>query len=179
MDARIKKSITVLNYIIQDLKLSNTKQLSVKLGLDRPERIYAILRGKTSISRNLAKIINEKYPQYSIDWLLTGEGGKYINSDNESNAQKETSNNDDTSIIKSKYLIHSPAEITEKEVRMLAIFAVMYKDKLEKTTIFNTYLKTIRDGAIIEHQKELMKKYQEKLMKEEEEKKLKEKEDIK
>ncbi len=72
MDIRIKKSIEVLNYIIKDLGLPNAKKLSETLGFSRPERIYKILRGKSSISRNLASIINEKFPKYSIEWLLTG-----------------------------------------------------------------------------------------------------------
>ena len=73
-DVRVKKSIEVLNKIIQDLEL-NPNQLSEKLGFKRPERLYKILRGQSSISRNLANIINGKYPQYSIDWLLIGEKG--------------------------------------------------------------------------------------------------------
>ncbi|SDS14001.1 hypothetical protein SAMN04487764_1542 [Gillisia sp. Hel1_33_143] len=74
MDIRIKKSIETINHIIDDLKFDNPKQFSDSLDFDRPERIYKVLRGQVSISRNLAEIINKKYPQYSIDWLLTGEG---------------------------------------------------------------------------------------------------------
>lgn len=76
MDIRIQKSIEVLNYIIDDLNFENPKKFSEDLGFDRPERIYKILRGKASISRKLASIINEKYPQYSIEWLLTGLNDK-------------------------------------------------------------------------------------------------------
>jgi len=74
MDIRIKKSINVLTQIIDDLGLDNPKQFSDSLDFERPERIYKILRGKSAVSRNLAEIINSKYPQYKIDWLLTGEG---------------------------------------------------------------------------------------------------------
>ena len=74
MDIRIKKSINVLTQIIEDLGFDNPKQFSDSLGFERPERIYKILRGNTAVSRNLAEIINSKYPQYKIDWLLTGEG---------------------------------------------------------------------------------------------------------
>ena len=74
MDIRIKKSIEVINYVIDDLKFDNPKQFSDSLGFKRPERIYKILRGETGISRKLAEIINEKYPQYDKNWLLTGEG---------------------------------------------------------------------------------------------------------
>jgi len=74
MDERFKKSIEVINHIVDDLQFDNPKQFSDSLGFDRPERIYKILRGKTAISRNLAAIINEKYPQYDKNWLLTGNG---------------------------------------------------------------------------------------------------------
>jgi len=73
MDLRIKKSIQVITKVIDDLGFENAKQFSDALGFDRPERIYKILRGKTAVSRNLAEIINEKYPQYKTDWLLTGD----------------------------------------------------------------------------------------------------------
>ncbi|CAM1343849.1 hypothetical protein [Tenacibaculum amylolyticum] len=72
MDIRIQKSIEVINFIIKDLNFENPKQFSEALGFERPERIYKILRGKASISRNLASIINNKYPQFSKEWLLTG-----------------------------------------------------------------------------------------------------------
>ncbi len=72
MDIRIQNSIKTIKFIIKDLGFENGKKFSESLGFSRPERIYRILRGQTSISRNLASIINEKNPQYSIDWLLTG-----------------------------------------------------------------------------------------------------------
>ncbi|CAL2095918.1 conserved protein of unknown function [Tenacibaculum sp. 190524A02b] len=76
MDIRIKKSIEVIHFIVEDLALGNVKKLSEELGFDRPERLYKIVRGKSAISRNLASIIHEKYPQYSIEWLLTGVKAK-------------------------------------------------------------------------------------------------------
>ncbi len=74
MDIRIKKSIAIINHIVAELEFDNPKQFSDSLDFKRPERIYKILRGETSISRNLAGIINKNYPQYSKEWLLTGEG---------------------------------------------------------------------------------------------------------
>ena len=73
MDARIQRSVNIINFIIQDLSLGNGKKLSEALGFKRPERIYKILRGEVAISRNLAKIISDKFSQYDYDWLLTGE----------------------------------------------------------------------------------------------------------
>ena len=76
MDIRIQKSIEVIYFIIADLNFENPKKFSEALGFERPERIYKILRGQTSISRNLATIINSKFPQYSKEWLLTGSNEK-------------------------------------------------------------------------------------------------------
>lgn len=72
MDARIQRSIDIINFIIDDLSLNNGKRFSEALGFKRPERIYKILRGEVAISRNLAKIISDKYPRYDYNWLLTG-----------------------------------------------------------------------------------------------------------
>ncbi|TQI71778.1 hypothetical protein JM79_2726 [Gramella sp. Hel_I_59] len=74
MDIRIKKSMEVINHIIDDMKFENPKQFSEALGFKRPERIYKILRGESGVSRKLADIIHEKYPQYDRNWLLSGEG---------------------------------------------------------------------------------------------------------
>lgn len=74
LDIRVQKSIERLNLILEDLNLDNINQFSEKLGLDRPERLYKIARGENAISKNLAKLINGVFPQYSEDWLLTGEG---------------------------------------------------------------------------------------------------------
>lgn len=63
-----------LSYIIKDLGLKNPKKFSESLGFARPDRIYTVFRGQNDISARLAKIINEKYPQYPIAWLITGEG---------------------------------------------------------------------------------------------------------
>lgn len=72
MDVRINKSIKKMLFIIDDLGMANPSKLSESLGFDEPEIIYKILRGETSIGKNLAMLINERHPQYSIDWLLTG-----------------------------------------------------------------------------------------------------------
>ncbi|MCP4977295.1 MAG: hypothetical protein GY931_14145 [Maribacter sp.] len=72
MDGRISKSIEKMQFIIDDLSMANPNKFSESLGFDNPEIIYKILRGKTSIDKNLAMLINEKHPQYSIDWILTG-----------------------------------------------------------------------------------------------------------
>ncbi len=70
MDRSVNRSIEKMLVIIDDLRMGNPKKLSECLGFDEPEIIYKILRGENSISKNLAMLINEKYPQYSIEWLL-------------------------------------------------------------------------------------------------------------
>lgn len=72
MDIRVNRSREKMLFLIDDLGMANPNKLSESLGFDNPDIIYRILRGETSISKNLAMLINEKYPQYSIDWLLTG-----------------------------------------------------------------------------------------------------------
>jgi len=73
MDIRIKRSSNYLKSIISELGFDNPKQFSDELGFKRPERIYKILREETKISKKLAEIINNKYPQYSIDEILLGK----------------------------------------------------------------------------------------------------------
>lgn len=74
LDIRKKKSIERLNFILEDLGLENINQFSEKMGYARPEKLYKVMRGENAISKNLAKEINDKFPKYSEDWLLTGEG---------------------------------------------------------------------------------------------------------
>ena len=42
------------------------------IGLSRGENLYQIKRGNNAISKDVARRINEKFPQYSITWLMTG-----------------------------------------------------------------------------------------------------------
>ena len=44
------------------------------LGLPRGENLYQIKRGNNGISCDLARRIHAQYPNYSLSWLLTGEG---------------------------------------------------------------------------------------------------------
>lgn len=53
----------------------NPKSLSEKIGLDRPQAIYDIQKGKTkNISPNMADKIASAFPEINRTWLLTGEG---------------------------------------------------------------------------------------------------------
>ena len=53
----------------------NAKQLAELIGLDRPQAIYDILKGKTkSISPAMANKILSVFPEIDRGWLMTGEG---------------------------------------------------------------------------------------------------------
>lgn len=53
----------------------NAKQLAERIGLDRPQAIYDILKGKTkSISPAMASKILSVFPEFDRGWLMTGEG---------------------------------------------------------------------------------------------------------
>lgn len=60
---------------IADYYNLSVKALSEKIGLDRPQALYDILKGKTkSVSYNMAERINSVFPEINRIWLLTGEG---------------------------------------------------------------------------------------------------------
>lgn len=73
MELIYQRNIERLKAVIEDLNL-NPNQFAKSLGYDRSVIIYNILSGKNKISRRLAKEIHGKYPKYSVEWLLTGEG---------------------------------------------------------------------------------------------------------
>ena len=52
----------------------NTKSFSSHIGLDRPDRIYHVIRGRNKVSKDLAKLICDKYPDINFRWVATGEG---------------------------------------------------------------------------------------------------------
>ena len=72
---------------ILDYKSINPKQLSEILGLNRPQKIYDVLKEKTkNISPNLSIQIISAFPEISRTWLLTGDGDMFA----EQNEQKKT-----------------------------------------------------------------------------------------
>lgn len=63
----------IIDKILKDKGL-NAKSFSEKLGLERPQAIYDIQKGKTkSISPQMANKIISVFPDISKSWLLTGE----------------------------------------------------------------------------------------------------------
>jgi hypothetical protein len=49
-----------------------------EIGLNRAENLYQIKNGNNRISRNLADIIVDKYPQINKGWLLTSVGSMFV-----------------------------------------------------------------------------------------------------
>ena len=52
----------------------STNAFASAVGLKRSENLYQIKRGSFGISRELARLITERYPMVSRIWLLTGTG---------------------------------------------------------------------------------------------------------
>ncbi len=52
----------------------STNRFALSIGLKRSENLYQIKRGNFGISKELARLISQKYPMISRLWLLTGEG---------------------------------------------------------------------------------------------------------
>lgn len=50
----------------------NVNSFAKHIGLPRGENLYQIRRGNNRISHDVARRINEKYPQYSLTWLMFG-----------------------------------------------------------------------------------------------------------
>lgn len=64
------KGAEIIKSILENEQLT-AAALGKRLGLDRPQAIYDILNGKTMrISKKMAALINNAFPQYKLDWLL-------------------------------------------------------------------------------------------------------------
>jgi len=71
--------------ILEYTKL-NTKNFSERIGLDRPQALYDIQKGKTkSISSRLLNKIISVFPEINKYWILTGEGEMLNNDCNTNN----------------------------------------------------------------------------------------------
>ncbi len=51
-----------------------TNHFAQHIGLARGENLYQIKRGNNGISRKLAEMVVEKFPEVNMIWLLTGQG---------------------------------------------------------------------------------------------------------
>lgn len=77
------KVIKRFNELLKELGM-NPKQLSDSLGKDRPQWAYDILNENKNvgISKNIAELVCEKFPQINKSWLLTGEGKMLLANNN-------------------------------------------------------------------------------------------------
>lgn len=72
MEKRI--AINILNEVLEELNMT-PYSLSKELGMKRPQGLYDVLNPKkenVGISKRLADLINEKYPRFTLTFLLTG-----------------------------------------------------------------------------------------------------------
>lgn len=53
----------------------STNYFAKYIGLTRGENLYQIKRGNNRISLDVAQKINEKFPKFSIPWLMFGDLG--------------------------------------------------------------------------------------------------------
>lgn len=69
----------------------NIRSFSIKIGLDKPQALYDIQKGKTkSISSSMAIKILSVFPEINKIWLLTGEGEMLSNKGQPSSAVDHT-----------------------------------------------------------------------------------------
>lgn len=69
----MKDSPEILSDLLRHLKISGNK-LASEIGLNANTAIYHIKNGRNNISADLAKKIENRFPELSYNWLLTGEG---------------------------------------------------------------------------------------------------------
>lgn len=61
-----------IEIIIRDMN-TTAAGLAKMLELKHAENLYQIKKGNYRISRRLARIIHDRYPQYSMSWLMLGD----------------------------------------------------------------------------------------------------------
>lgn len=62
----------------------NANTFATSIGLERPDRIYYVLKERNGISKQLAEMITARYNMISYVWLSTGEGEPFLsNIDND------------------------------------------------------------------------------------------------
>ena len=64
--------------VMQVKEIPSFAAFSRQIGLPTPQNFTDLKRGKYKIARNFAQKIHDIYPDISIAWLMTGEGGMYI-----------------------------------------------------------------------------------------------------
>ena len=102
----------------------NAKQLADRIGLDRPQAIYDILKGKTkSISPAMASKILSVFPEFDRGWLMTGEGSMLRDNshhfaDNNQGFINSNNNNIGNTIDNRQYYSDSP-DVLRAQIELL------------------------------------------------------------
>lgn len=65
---------------VQQYTRLNTNAFARSISLKRSENLYQIKKGNNGISKELANLITDKYPEIDKLWLLTGEGNMFVSS---------------------------------------------------------------------------------------------------
>ena len=113
----------VITKVLAYTKL-NAKQLAERIGLDRPQAIYDILKGKTkSISPAMANKILSVFPEIDRGWLMTGEGdmlraGFHHFADNNQGFINSNNNNIGNTIDNRQYYSDSP-DVLRAQIELL------------------------------------------------------------
>lgn len=63
----------------------NIRQLSMELGMRFPQTLYDIKKGKHGISKDFAEKIKDRFKDFNLIWILTGEGEMLNQSNNSGN----------------------------------------------------------------------------------------------
>lgn len=71
-DSKVNSDWLRIEVIIKEQN-TTAAGLAKILDLKHAENLYQIKKGNYRISRRMASIIHERYPQYSMSWLLLGD----------------------------------------------------------------------------------------------------------
>ena len=125
-------TIERINKILEHTKL-NGKSFSKKIGLNRPQAIYDIQKGRTkNISHSMANKIMTAFSEFNKVWLITGEG-QMLNND-EAHDIKDDINVDkltDIALFDIKYMGEKLKE-AEQRISLLEKLNESYRKELNE-----------------------------------------------
>lgn len=117
---------------ILDIKGLNVKQLAEKMGLERPQALYDIQKGKTkSITDNIANKILSVFPDVSRMWILTGEGDVLIQDDSKKYAEGHQSDQ----VTKLIDELSAQRRMTEKALEQNDRLITLLEKEAERTEV--------------------------------------------
>ena len=111
----------IINKLLNYSEL-NAKQFAEKIGLERPQAIYDIQKGKTkSISSSMANKILSVFPELNKSWLLSGEGNMLKNNVNVSgdNSGVVVNGNNSNSPIDNRHYYSDSPDVLKAQIELL------------------------------------------------------------